>query len=129
MDSSSNASEKNTEFQQGLTEVCDPMVEVKGHGLIRLSRLIESKHSEVESSREMLLTLFIENLSHSDSYVYLNAVRGLSSLALLYPEVCLQTVIDAYVAQANVEVKLKVGEVLVKVSKQLGKYNNNYYSN
>ena len=97
------------EMEMGLKEVCDPSVAVKGHGLIRLSRLVELRCPVVGERRDLLCSLFCGNVSHSDSYVYLNAVRGLTALSLSYPEDCLHVVVNLYAEQESVEVKLKTG--------------------
>lgn len=79
--------DRATPFQQALEDVRDRLVPIKGHGLMSLSKLIQSKDEEALSESQLLLTIFRENLNHSDSYVYLAAINGLVSLSSI-PEIC-----------------------------------------
>lgn len=70
-----------TPYTLALQEANDPFIPVKGHGLLSLTKLVESKDKQTLSNSEILLSLFIETLKHPDSYVYLAAINGLLSLA------------------------------------------------
>lgn len=69
-------------FQSALQDLQDPLVPVRGHALIVLTKLITSQDAETLESSPTLLRVFRENLCHSDSYVYLPAINGLVALAL-----------------------------------------------
>lgn len=71
-----------TPLQEALQELKDPLIPVRGHALIALTKLVSSKDAETLQSVASLLQLFKENLCHSDSYVYLAAINGLVALAL-----------------------------------------------
>lgn len=61
-------------------------------------------------------------MKHEDSYLYLSAIEGMSSLAAEYPDTVLITLIEQF-TQGDVlptDTRLKVGETLVRVTKLLG---------
>ena len=78
--------DRATPFQQAIEDVRDHLVPVKGHGLISLSKLIQSRDESVLSESQLLHTVFREHLNHPDSYVYLASINGLVSLASI-PEI------------------------------------------
>ncbi len=71
----------HTAFHQALADLNDPLVPVKGHGLLSLARLLENRDAEALASTESLLSTFREHLRHPDSYIYLAAIKGLAALA------------------------------------------------
>ena len=117
-----NETDISPEMKKGLEELCDPNVAVRGHGLIRLSRILENSQGSPlpDHHLNLLGRTFIENLRHSDSYVYLSAIRGLSALATKNPKQYLTILCELYRLEKSTTVKLNLGEVLVKVSRTLG---------
>ena len=147
-----------TLYQQAVQEVSDPLLPVKGHGLVSLIKLIESKDEEALSNTHSLLSLFTEYLKHEDSYLYLAAINGLVALASLpdtqnsviatlcqsyaqlpHPpsregmsQVVMETgqlrgknrQTDAHTCMGSsgysVEVRMKLGEALVRVARRCG---------
>ena len=78
--------DKPTQFQQALQQLKDPLLPVRGHGLISLTKLVENKDLEALANTETLQTIFKENLMHSDSYIYLAAISGLVALGSAIPQ-------------------------------------------
>lgn len=68
-------------FHQALKDTKDPLVPVRGHGLLALARLIKQKDPNTLANAESLLVVFRENLGHPDSYIYLAAIEGVVALA------------------------------------------------
>lgn len=79
------ADKNQSTFQEALQDLKDPLLPVRGHGLIALRHLIESKDTETLTNSIVLLSIFKENLKHSDSYIYLAALNGLVALASSSP--------------------------------------------
>ncbi|XP_043241691.1 transport and Golgi organization protein 6 homolog [Amphibalanus amphitrite] len=110
-------------YQQAMYELVDPLLPVRAHALLSLSRLLERGDPETCSHREHLLGVFQDKLDDDDSYVYLAAVRGLACLADRYttqvvPELCRQfTDRDRH---QDTETRLKLAEALVLVVRNLG---------
>ena len=120
-----------TPFQQAVEEIVDPLIPVRGHGLISLRRLVERGDAETLEHTTLLLKVFRENLDHADTYLYLAAVGGLAGLADRDPDAVLPTLALEYAdrdpaeggkRKRSPEVRMKLGEVLVKTSRALGEY-------
>lgn len=69
-----------------------------------------------------------QNLKNEDSYIYLNAISGLAALADVFPDTVLNTLCEEFSDTMKKynddghEVRIKLGESLVRVTKLLGKY-------
>lgn len=44
-----------SKLEKVLEDLCDPLLPVKGHGLISLARMVEDRDQEVKDKQEMLL--------------------------------------------------------------------------
>ena len=120
-------------FKKAMALVGDPIIPVQGHGLICLRRLVDSGDEETLSSSEPLFEMCLHSVGHNDSYVYLNAVHLLAALVVRSPRSLLPNLVREYLCQQDVmsanddknqmsaEHRMKLGEVLVKVSASLGK--------
>lgn len=127
----SNSTKTLSELDMAFKELCDPLVPVRGHGLIRLYHLVEKRDPAIHGKQELLLKIFEENLDHGDSYIYLSAVKGLTALceehaALVVPRVCQQFADyrkgkDGNEGSKSPELRMKLGEIIVKASRCLGK--------
>ena len=49
--------------------------------MIKLASLVRQRHPKAMESADTLLKIFLEQLAHDDSYIYLAATQGLVSLA------------------------------------------------
>ncbi len=72
---------EDEEFDIAMSELTDPLVPTRGHSLLQLSRLIQSRNAKALSNADKLLDVFMANLCHEDTYIYLAAIQGLVSLA------------------------------------------------
>lgn len=75
-----------------------------------------------------------QNLKNDDSFIYLNAVDGLAAMANLFPDTVINTICEEYSdftrkGDDGHEVRIKLGEVLVRVTKILGMYPNIIFCN
>lgn len=111
-----------SECDKALNEACDPLLPVRGHAMRQLARLISAGDKEAKTKKEVILCIFQENLKHEDSYLYLSAIEGMSSLAAEYPDTVLMTLIVQYsrTDMLPTDTRLKVGETLVRVTRLLG---------
>lgn len=123
---------ESKEFDQAFEELFDPLVPVRGHALIALTRLLQQKDPKALLKQETLLKLFLKYLTHEDSYVYLTAVGALVSLVDRFPEKVIPSLCAEYSLDKDnedctmskikrtVETRLKLGEALVKATRLLG---------
>jgi len=120
-------------FQTAMKEVTHVLVPVRGHALLTLRRLVDSGDTEALNSVDKLLLVCDKTVDDPDSYVYLNTVQLLASLAARLPQQTLPWLADKYLAvsqcqaaaadgcqQSVAERRMKLGEVLVKTSSALG---------
>ena len=67
-------------------------------------------------------------MKHEDSFIYLAAINGLCALATSFPEVVIETLVQEYIdipqhvstGEVTIETRIKLGEMLVKVTRALG---------
>ena len=114
------------ELEEAFKELCDPLIPVRGHGLIRLTRLVQRRGKEAYDKKDTIMKIFEENLDHADSYMYLSSVNGLATMAEIFPELVVPRICEQF---ANVgkdgrkrssELRMKLGEIMVKASRSLG---------
>ncbi|KAG7263693.1 hypothetical protein CRUP_007761 [Coryphaenoides rupestris] len=115
-------------FSDWLLEACDADVPTRAVALRRLTRMVQERQPEAVQAQEKVLLLFMENLEHDDSFVYLSAIQGLAVLADVYPGRILERLIGEFretsqrpgQEPALLETRLKVGEVLMRASRAMG---------
>lgn len=74
---------------------------------------------------EELIIFLKENLNNADSFIYLHAIEGLAALCNSFTDTVITTLCEEFSDPARTgpdrhEVRLKLGEVLVRVTKNLG---------
>ena len=118
---------ERSSLQTVFEELCDPLLPVRGHALITLAKLVQEKDTEALSKKEVVQKVFEENLRHGDSYIYLAAINGLSALADRFPESVVPSLAAEFAgfsktstAGLTAEHRLKVGEALMKATRNLG---------
>lgn len=70
-------------------------------------------------------------MKHEDSFIYLSSINGLAVMANVFPNTVIKALVEEYEEMSAkrtdnnnslAELKMKVGEVLVRVTKLLGRY-------
>ncbi|KAJ2712431.1 hypothetical protein H4S00_005768, partial [Coemansia sp. D1744] len=118
--SSGDSSEEDAElrrFNAALRDVRDTLVPVQAHGIIELRNMVLAKSRVVFESTERLdavTSVFVEHVSDSDSFVYLNAIRALAALADAHGRVFVPRLVSLYEACAETDERLRMGEALVQ---------------
>uniref|UniRef100_UPI00398ECC6D transport and Golgi organization protein 6 homolog n=1 Tax=Pristiophorus japonicus TaxID=55135 RepID=UPI00398ECC6D len=120
-------------FQQILQAAFDPEVPTRAAALRTVTQMVQQRNPDALSSQEKVLSVFLENLSHEDSFVYLSAIQGLSVLSDVYPARILPRLLDEYRTSPqgaektrSVETRMKVGEVLMRSTRALGEIASRY---
>ena len=141
---------RRTAYENVLDDVFSAEDYVRGHGLIQLTKMLQNNDVEASANRQYLMYLFIvsmhkftlknlknlsrfntnnifrqQNLQSNESYVYLSAINGLVAVADQYSEVVVNTLTEEYLnisqrVQLDDEIRVKLGEALVRISKLLG---------
>uniref|UniRef100_A0A8D0AU79 Transport and golgi organization 6 homolog n=1 Tax=Sander lucioperca TaxID=283035 RepID=A0A8D0AU79_SANLU len=116
-------------FSDWLLEACDPDVPTRAFALRVLTQMMRKENPEAVQAQEKVLMLFLENLEHEDSFIYLSAIQGLAALADSYPERILERLLKDFQhgpslptsnKEHSLETRLKVGEVLMRASRAMG---------
>ncbi|XP_060779781.1 transport and Golgi organization protein 6 homolog isoform X3 [Neoarius graeffei] len=127
--SASTAPTQENVFHEWLLEACDPDVPTRAMALRALNKCVKEGTKEAKQAHDKLLMIFLENLEHEDSFVYLSAIQGLVLLADSFPEQILQRLLAEYQPVPNaasssrgrcLETRLKVGEALMRASRAMG---------
>lgn len=110
-------------------EACDPDVPTRAFALRGLTQLVQRRDPETVQTQEKVLILFLENLEHEDSFIYLSAIQGLAALADSYPDRILERLLQDFQSgpslptsnkERSLETRLKMGEVLMRASRAMG---------
>lgn len=116
-------------FSDWLVEACDPDVPTRAFALRILTQMVQQRNPEAIQAQEKVLTLFLENLEHVDSFIYLSAIQGLAALADSYPDRILERLLKDFQhgpsllssnKEHSLETRLKIGEVLMRASRAMG---------
>ncbi|XP_072926642.1 transport and Golgi organization protein 6 homolog isoform X1 [Hemitrygon akajei] len=123
----------SNDFQQILEAAFDTEVSARAAALRTLTQMVRQHHSEALSNQGKVLTVFLENLSHEDSFVYLSAIQGMSVLSDVYPARILPRLLREYQTSSDeseklrsVETRMKIGEVLMRCTRALGEMASHY---
>ncbi|KAF7463153.1 transport and Golgi organization protein 6-like [Marmota monax] len=111
------------QFQEVLLSAYDPQIPARAAALRTLSCWVEQREAKALESQEQLLKIFLENLEHEDSFVYLSAIQGVALLSDVYPEKILVDLLAQYDSgkdKYTPEIRMKVGEVLMRIVRALG---------
>ncbi|XP_047987485.1 transport and Golgi organization protein 6 [Leguminivora glycinivorella] len=122
-----------TACAKAIADVFDPLLPVRAHGIIELTKLIDAKNPEAISKKHFIFCLFQDQLKDTDSYVYLAAINGIASLGSLCTEDVLHVLCKEFIQIADqphiqttkdqnssAELKMKIGDIIVKVTRKLG---------
>ncbi|XP_032140163.1 transport and Golgi organization protein 6 homolog isoform X4 [Sapajus apella] len=111
------------QLQEVLLSAYDPQIPTRAAALRTLSCWIEQREAKALEMQEKLLKIFLENLEHEDTFVYLSAIQGVALLSDVYPEKILPDLLAQYDSSKDEhtpETRMKVGEVLMRIVRALG---------
>ncbi|KZT36688.1 hypothetical protein SISSUDRAFT_1049524 [Sistotremastrum suecicum HHB10207 ss-3] len=127
------------QYLHALKLLQDPILPVRAHGLLLLRQLVAPPVPLTRSTSDPvkkpllepalvpgILSVFLESLQDGDSYIFLNAVQGLSAMVEGYGKDVLKSLIDMYTkgllngpsppeTQWELDIRLRVGEALIQV--------------
>ena len=129
-------------YQKALTLLQDPLLPVRAHGLLLLRQLASSKILSTEDPTKVtpsldpalvpgVLSIFLQSIQDEDSYIFLNAVQGLTAMVEGFGKEVLRGLIADYVKgldgvaagtldQGEVDVRVRIGEALGQVVRRCG---------
>ncbi|KAK6461626.1 protein required for cell viability [Scheffersomyces coipomensis] len=100
-------------LKRAITNLNDPLIPIRAHGLYLLRQLIELKTSVV--TLEFVINLHLIQLKDSDPFIYINVIKGLESL-IDWDEVQVVSIMaNLYGSKSeDIDDRLKIGEVLLR---------------
>ncbi|XP_065062951.1 transport and Golgi organization protein 6 homolog [Rhopilema esculentum] len=133
------------DYDVAMKELSDPLLPTRGHAILHLSSLLERGDAKTLGNAEELLPIFLENLSHEDTFIYLASVRAIASLSksrhriviphlakefAMFPDKCNETSKNEQFANGgskarfrySPEDRLKIGEALMKAMVSCGPF-------
>ncbi|KAJ1308574.1 hypothetical protein OPQ81_004273 [Rhizoctonia solani] len=133
-------------YQEALRLIQDPILPVRAHGLHMLRQLVvppkPAKGTPPTAPPELnpalvpgILDVFLQSIQEEDSFVFLNAVQGLSAMANRLGKEVIQNLVRIYadgvepgrpMERAEVDKRVRVGEALVQVVRSCGGALGNY---
>ena len=129
-------------YQKALKLLQDPILPVRAHGLLLLRQLVSARPSNDGTLQGQgpaldralvpgILSIFLQSLQDDDSYIFLNAVQGLSAMVDGFGRDVLKGLVEVYakglegigsttLTQLDVDTRTRVGEALGQVIKRCG---------
>ena len=93
----------------------------KVYGSDTLIKLLKKRDSVAVLNRHTILALALQNLRETESYAYLNVIRLLVALSnVMDTEVVDALISDFQNQELEIDERLKIGEVIIKVTEDLG---------
>jgi hypothetical protein len=118
-------------YQEALVLLQDPLLPVRAQGLATLRHLLEptrdSKASPVSVDAALIpaiLDIFTNSAQNEDSFIFLNAVKGLAAMVHRFGKDVFRRLLDTYVTEPGLagsmnrqelDIKLRIGEALGEV--------------
>ncbi|TXT03818.1 hypothetical protein VHUM_04339 [Vanrija humicola] len=113
-------------YRRALTLVSDPILPVRAHGLVLLRDLVLSKDYDTALTPS-ILDVYMQAIQDKDSYIYLNAVKGVAAMAETLGKDIFKTLVRLYreggdgVSGDALDKALRIGEALGLVIRRAGK--------
>ncbi|KAI0824765.1 hypothetical protein BC628DRAFT_1419872 [Trametes gibbosa] len=138
--SSDGTEDAQETYQNALKLLQDPLLPVRAHGLMLLRQLVlarkDSSGTLAEPSIDRalipgILSLFMQSIQDDDSYMFLNAVQGLSAMVDGFGKEVLRSLVSVYsdgldglsastMSQHDVDMRTRIGEALGQVIRRCG---------
>ncbi|KAJ2614866.1 hypothetical protein H4S08_001518 [Coemansia sp. RSA 1365] len=123
-------------FNNALRDSYSELVPIKAHGIIELRNMVISKSTALHSTERMeaVISVFVKMVQEADSFLYLNAIRGLSALADHHGHRFIPQLVDMYTDSTfTIDQRLRIGESLqqsiVRAGEMLGDYSEHIVPN
>lgn len=95
----------------------------KVYGSDTLIKLLKKRDKQTVLNRHTILAVALQNLKETESYAYLNIIRLLVALTYVMDSEVIDALIAEYKNQEiEIDERLKIGEVIVKVTEDLGEF-------
>ncbi|OZJ02187.1 hypothetical protein BZG36_04319 [Bifiguratus adelaidae] len=110
-------------YQEALKAIQDNLLPVRAHGIGMLKEMVLAKDPLVTDGAGLdhVLDLFTQLVQDEDSFIYLNAVKGLSALTDIHGNRIIHKLATFYAdATQHLDNRLRVGEALLQTVQRAG---------
>lgn len=108
------------DYEEAMRDLNDPLVPVRVHALVRLKNLILTADPYTSSRIAQLYPMAECSLADSEPYVFLASINLVAEMGVRKTADLLPKLVDLYANQeADVQQRLNVGEVLVRIARRL----------
>ncbi|KAJ3255422.1 transmembrane and coiled-coil domains-containing protein 7 [Chytriomyces hyalinus] len=109
-------------FARSMLELSDELLPIRAHGMDHIRKMVLSQDVVVQENLNTVLFAYLDMVQDVDSFIYLHAVAGLSTLADVYPKQCLEQIVTRYSNTEDypTDYRLRIGEVASKTIKRSG---------
>ncbi|KAJ2777095.1 hypothetical protein GGI15_004619 [Coemansia interrupta] len=119
------ASAEVQRFNAAVRDIRDELVPVRAHGIIELRNMVLARSSVLAGDRlDATIGLFVDMAKSSDSFVYLNAIRGLAALADAHGRRFIPRLVAMYCGHdsdgLSLDEHVRVGEALLQSVQRAG---------
>ncbi|TPX35374.1 hypothetical protein SmJEL517_g02362 [Synchytrium microbalum] len=109
-------------FVEAMQEIRNDLIPLRARGMNLLRHLILSRDSVGDIKFDIIAGVFLDFLSHDDSFLYLNAIKGISALTDVYPNRSLVFMMKRYQAENTytLHYRLRMGEAILQTIQRMG---------
>jgi hypothetical protein len=122
-------------YRDAMKSLQDDLLPIRAHGMGMLKEMALAKDPLVSSGEglDQLLDIFVRLVQDEDSYIYLNAVKGLSAMTDAYGNEIIRKLGEIYSDDTQkLDNRLRIGEALLQTIQRcgdaLGKYGKSVHS-
>ncbi|KAJ3003715.1 UNVERIFIED_CONTAM: transmembrane and coiled-coil domains-containing protein 7 [Siphonaria sp. JEL0065] len=119
----SDAEKRSSEllFAKSMLELGDELLPLRAHGIDQISKMVLGRDPIAYENLTTIICSFLDMLQDVDSFIYLHAVTGLSSLTDVYPRESLHEIVSRYSnSELELDYRLRIGEVAAKTIQRSG---------
>ncbi|ORX90611.1 ARM repeat-containing protein [Basidiobolus meristosporus CBS 931.73] len=110
-------------YQQAMEALQDQILPVKAYGIGILKDMVLKKDPLIVGPElDRVLDIFVSMVQNEDSFIYLNAIKGLSAMTDIHGKKILTKLLDIYEDKVNqpMDNRLRVGEALLQTVERAG---------
>lgn len=130
--SSASIEVSKEKYRDAMKSLQDDLLPIRAHGMGMLKEMVLSKDPLVSSGEGLneVLDIFVRLVQDEDSYIYLNAVKGLSALTDAYGNQIIKKLGNIYSdTNQKLDNRLRIGEALLQTIQRCGDALGNYGRN
>jgi hypothetical protein len=113
------------QFKEAMKDMADELLPVRAHGMTELRHMILKRDEVANENLDDIIKIFLNQIEDQDSFIYLNAVKGLSALTDTHPFKVIPEILKIYKCstkgnQNQMDYRLRLGEALLQTIQRAG---------